>query len=328
MIFKCGMSYCALWGGVAYPWLLNNINSDIERLPVYHDSEGDYIIVPDTVYEADHNRIFGGYIPLQGLVSNGELIAVRAYANFATAGSRINIIETLLDNGSTRIEGFGLLATYYINSTAFWHFSGTITAIDTITAISLVGYTEGSLFRRNELCLILSTNLDYAFSVENRKPHCTHGDLPLAEWCNIYYECYYEIDGLQRYRGGVSMPWPFILDDYGGEAPIRFHYSLDGGINLHQADAIIPLSIGATETVDSLAILLTANDNGRYINSMTYNGVQVNGENRIVEERITLPLPRNNYSLPINIKLTLMGSGGDGYHVTSNESAFIQGLVG
>lgn len=124
------------------------------------------------------------------------------------------------------------------------------------------------------------------------------------------------------------MPWPFILDDYGGEAPIWFHYSLDGGINIHQADAIIPLSIGATETVDSLAILLTANDNGRYINSLTYNGVQVNGENRIVEERITLPLPRNNYSLPINIKLTLMGSGGDGYHVTSNESAFIQGLVG
>ena len=315
-------------GGVIYPWLLNNINSDIERLPVYHDSEGDYIIVPDTVYETDQNRIFGGYVPMQGLISNGELIAVRTDINFATAGSRINISETLLGNGNTSIDGFGLLATYYIKSPTFWHFKGTITTANTITAIPLVGYTEGSLV--NELDRAITFVYRYldetAFFVVDNKPHCLHSDLSPQAWCDKYYECYDYVDTLQSYQNSIVTPLIFAI----GYGYIRIHASFNGEVADNTINTEMPIVISLAEKIESVALLITAilQDGRPGIRRLECVGLRVNGVDRLFEASVIISTASlRTVELPIDVRFSIRNYDTE-YVNYINDYAFVQGQVG
>ena len=283
--------------------------------------------MPDTVYEADHNRIFGGYIPLQGLVSNGELIAVRAYADFATAGSRINVSETLLVNSNTSIDGFGLLATYYIKSPTYWHFKGTITTANTVTAIPLVGYTEGSLI--NELDRAITFVYRYldetAFSVVDNKPHCLHSDLSPQAWCNKYYECYDYVDVAQNYQTSIVTPLIFAI----GYGYIRIHASFNGEV-ARGTDTEVPLIISLEEKVESVSLLITAipQDGRPGIRRLECVGLQVNGINRMFDTNFSISVaPLRTVELPVDVRFSIRNNDTE-YVNYINDYAFIQGQVG
>ena len=195
-------------GGVSYPWLLNNIDPAVEKLPLLRDETGqEYFVVPDALPDdTNNNRFFAGYLTISVIVSKNTIVFAETLENKAS-GSRCYPVITAMSSDTYRLDNYGLVAAYYINSSIMLKFKGTLTEGSNV--VHLDGYFVPSLYPENDLTVMynLSRLLSDSFVIVDNRITCAHANLSFADWVDTYYESVNY--STYEYRQAATVPWIF-----------------------------------------------------------------------------------------------------------------------
>lgn len=286
--------------------ILNNWDGAIEySLPVYHDEQGDYIIIPQSPEVIDHGYCwFIGYTYIEALWENlsnitvGELMAARSGLEILQPGTKQYVSCNYNQTYNYWSGTWGLLCCYSPLTPAEYCFKCDLTDITAVFGthrVPCVGLIRG--YGNEHFLRVLSDCVERAFAGSPELLYYLNNPSNIT----VFEESVDCIDDMQNFTTTLSTPWDLLMAlGYRWWYPSSATSQADrnpAGLELQidEIDFTQPVTqfgmILETSKPSSFELVYDHEDDHIHNTSISLLGFYVNGKEYLAEQPITVYHP-------------------------------------